>query len=109
MKATTRLFCYKILCAVLLALLPVSISFAQVYVKSDFAVSAPADNNYTSPQLSVNSSGDMVVVLETSGSGDIWFRSVSSKGEVLGDQKLVDTPFTAGGTRVAQNSLGNFM
>ena len=109
MKATTRLFCYKILCAVLLALLHVSISFAQVYVKSDFAVSAPADNNYTSTQLSVNGSGDMVVVWETSGSGDIWFRSVSSKGEVLGDQKLVDTPFTAGGTRVAQNGLGNFM
>ena len=109
MKATTRLFCYKILCAVLLALLHVSISFAQVYVKSDFAVSAPADNNYTSPQLSVNGSGDMVVVWETSGSGVIRFRSVSSKGEVLGDQKLVDTPFTAGGTRVAQNSLGNFM
>ena len=109
MKVTTRLICDKILCAVLLALLSVSISFAQVYVKSDFAVSAPSDVNYVSPQLSVNNNGKMVIVWETSGSGDIWFRSVSSKGEVLGNQNSVDTPFTAGGTRVAQNGIGNFM
>lgn len=109
MKATTRVICNKLLFAVFLALLPVSVTFGQVYVKSDFAVSAPAGFNYASPQLSVNNNGEMVVVWETSGSGDIWFRSVSSKGEVLGNQNSVDTPFTAGGTRVAQNSLGNFM
>jgi hypothetical protein len=109
MKTTTRLTCSRLLYAVLLALLPFSISFAQVYVKSDFAVSAPASSNYVSPQLSVNSNGDMVVVWETSGSGDILFRSVSSKGEVLGDQNSVDTPYTSNETKVAQNDIGNFM
>jgi len=109
MKPTTRLICYKLLCVALLALLPISISFGQVYVKSDFLVSDPSDYTYNSTQISVNNNGDMIVVWGTSGVGDIWLRNVSSKGEVLGGQVTADTPFSTMQARVALNDIGNSM
>jgi len=109
MKATTRLICSRLIYAALLAILSVSISFGQDYVKSDFAVSVPSDYTYNSTQLSVNNNGDMIVVWGTSGIGDIMLRSVSSKGEALGEEVSADTPFSTMVPRVAMNDIGNSM
>jgi len=82
---------------------------SQEFVKSDFAVSDESEYLYEAPELSVNNAGDMVVVWETSGSGDIWFRIISSSGEQMGPIQEVDTPNTTTETRIIHNDIGNFM
>jgi hypothetical protein len=82
---------------------------AQEFVKSDFMVSDLTDFNYQAPQLSVSKTGDMVVVWETTGSGGIWFKTISSLGTQLSEKKLIKSPFYYDETRVAHADSGNFM
>jgi hypothetical protein len=65
--------------------------------------------NYQSPQFSVSKSGDMVVVWESTGSGGIWFKTISSLGTQLSEQKLIKSPFYYDVTRVVHADSGNFM
>ncbi|MEN8227585.1 MAG: T9SS type A sorting domain-containing protein [Bacteroidota bacterium] len=82
---------------------------AQEYVKPDFMVSDVTDYYYKLPQLSVSKAGDMVVVWETTGAGDIWFKTIASLGEQISEQQLVETPNSTMETRVAHADTGNFM
>ena len=109
MKAFSKLSFCTLLILALHAISPFSIISAQEYVKSDFAVSDPSDNNYHAAQLSVSNAGDMVVVWETTGNGDINLKTISSKGELMGVQKEVATPNSTMFPRVAHNGNGNFM
>jgi len=109
MKPGFRLSFFTLLLLAFNAISSLSVSFAQDYVKSDFAVSDASDYNYHGAQLSVSNAGDMVVVWETSGEGDIYLKTILSLGEILGDQKEVSTPYSTAVTRVTHNDLGNFM
>lgn len=93
----------------LLAINQFSSVFAQEFVKSDFMVSDLSDYFYKSPQLSVNEMGEMVVVWETIGTGSIWFKTVSSLGTQLGEEKLVPSANSTMEPRVAYADSGNFM
>ncbi|MCK4854665.1 MAG: T9SS type A sorting domain-containing protein [Bacteroidales bacterium] len=109
MKTTIR----NVICIIAFTTLPAICQFAivhaQEYVKADFVVSDSTPDNYTSSQLSVSNTGDMVVVWETVGKGGIWFKTISSFGTILSDQKPIKVPFYYGGTRVAHADSGNFM
>ena len=83
--------------------------FAQDYVKTDFMVSDLSDFNYYANQLSVSNRGEMIVVWETTGLGEISFKTMTSQGSKLSAQKLVKTPSSVSRTRVAHNDSGNFM
>jgi hypothetical protein len=82
---------------------------AQEFVKSDFWVSDSSGYNYHASQLSVSNSGDMVVAWETTGGGDILFKSISGQGTQLGDQKSVKSPYSLSVIRLAHSDSGNFM
>ena len=110
MKTTIR----NVICIIAFTTLPAICQFAiinaQEFVKSDFMVSDLTGLNYQAPQLSVSKTGDMVVVWETTGSGGgIWFKTISSLGTQLSEQKLVKSPFYHYATRVAHTDSGNFM
>ncbi len=109
MKMTTR----NLVCFIIVAILPAMIHspnvIAQEYVKSDFLVSDITDFNYKAPQLSVSKTGNMVVVWETVGTGQIWFKKISSQGTILSEKKMIVSPFTTDVTRVAFADSGNFM
>ncbi len=51
----------------------------------------------------------MVIVWETVGSGGIWFKTISSMGNLLSEPKLVTSPYSYSQTRVAHADSGNFM
>jgi len=95
--------------AMLLAISQLAMVHAQEFIKSDFQVSDSTGYNYRSPQLSVSNTGDMVVVWETTGSGGIWLKTISSQGTLLSEQKRVKSPFYYDVTRVAHSDSGNFM
>lgn len=82
---------------------------AQEYIKSDFQVSDESDYYYQGPQLSVSKSGEMAVVWETVGSGDIFFKLVSMLGENMGPQTTVPTTYSTSVTKVVHNDSSNFM
>ena len=82
---------------------------AQDYIKSDFMVSDQSGFFYESPELSVNNAGDLVVIWETTGVGDIRFRTISSSGDQMGPIQQMDTPSTTAETRITHNDTGNFM
>jgi len=110
MKTTIR----NVICIIAFTTLPAICQFAsmhaQEFVKSDFMVSDLTGLNYRAPQLSVSKKGDMVVVWETTGSGGgIWFKTISSLGTQLSEQKLVKSPFYHNANRVAHTDSGNFM
>ena len=88
MKTTIR----NVICIIAFTTLPAICQFAsmhaQEFVKSDFMVSDLTDFNYQAPQLSVSKTGDMVVVWETTGSGGIWFKTISSLGAQVSEKKL---------------------
>ena len=109
MKTVYRFTLGFMLFAFVLAFIPVADLGAQQYVKSDFRVSDASAFNYQAVQLSVSNNGDMAAVWETSGSGDIWLKTISSKGELLSSQIAVDAPNSTSETRVAHNDIGNFM
>ena len=109
MKTTFRLLAWVLVWTVLPAMIQGSKVTAQDYVKSDFMVSDLSDYFYKSPQLSVNENGEMVVVWETTGTGSIWFKTISSLGNQLGEETLVPSVRSTMEVRVAHADSGNFM
>ena len=109
MKINTRIVICIIAFTLLPALYQIASLHAQDYVKTDFRVSDLNDFNYYANQLSVSNRGDMVVVWETTGSGEVSFKTITSQGSQLSEQKLVKTPSSVIRTRVAHNDSGNFM
>ena len=110
MKTTIRNVICIIACTTLPAICQFASMHAQEFVKSDFMVSDLTGLNYRAPQLSVSKSGDMVVVWEKTGSGEgILFKTISSLGTLISEQKLVKSPFYHNATRVAHTDSGNFM
>jgi len=107
MKSRSRSYLRTLL--FLTSLFMTCIAYSQVYVKSDFQVSDFTGYIYTDAELSVSNTGEMVVVWETAGLGDIHFRIVSSLGEQLGPQIALPTTFSTDDTRVGHNDSGNFM
>jgi len=91
------------------AMIQSSLVQAQDYVKSDFQISDLSDYFYKGPQLSLNEHGDMVVVWETTGIGSIWFKTISSQGTQLSEQKLVPSTYSTMEPRVIVADSGNFM
>jgi len=109
MKINIRNVICIIAIATLTALCQNAFLHAQDYVKSDFRVSDLSDFIYYANQLSVSNTGDMVVVWETTGSGEVSFKTITSQGSQLSEQKLVKTPSSVSRTRVAHTDSGNFM
>ena len=109
MKTAIRLLVSVMVWMLVPAMIQSSQVKSQDYVKSDFRVSEISDFFYKGPHLSVNSAGEMVVVWETTGSGNIWFKTISSRGAVISEQKLVPGPNSTMEPRVAYSGNGNFM
>jgi hypothetical protein len=109
MKAFSGFSVSTLFFTLILAANSFSDAVAQQYVKSDFRVSDATGYLYEAVRLSVNKSGDMAAVWETAGSGDIWLKTISSKGEVLSSQISVDAPYSTMEPRIAHNGIGNFM
>ncbi len=109
MKTTIRNFFSIIAFSTIPAICQIASLHAQEYVKADFVVSDSTGYSYKMPHLSVSNTGEMVVVWETVGSKGIWFKTISSIGTILSDQKPVKAPFSHAFTRVAHTDSGNFM
>ncbi len=109
MKTILRIFVCIIGWTILPSLIQFSLVSAQEFVKPDFMVSDLTDFFYERPQLSISETSDMVIVWETVGSGGIWFKTISSMGNLLSEPKLVTSPYSYSQTRVAHADSGNFM
>ncbi|MCP4314113.1 MAG: T9SS type A sorting domain-containing protein [Bacteroidetes bacterium] len=109
MKTGLRIFVCIIGWMILPSLIQFSLVSAQEFVKPDFMVSDLTDFFYERPQLSISETSDMVIVWETVGSGGIWFKTISSMGNLLSEAQLVTSPHNYSQTRVTHADTGNFM
>lgn len=82
---------------------------AQQFIQNDFRVSDSSGYIYQNPNLSVSTSGDMLISWKTSGKGDILFRKVSDLGTILSDQEVVNKHSSTTNNKVAFADTGNFI
>lgn len=109
MNTVFRKFINIILSILTIVFLQITIVDAQEFVKSDFPVSNISSNNFPKAELSVNTSGNIIVIWENVGFGGLWFKEISSLGTVIGDKNEISAPIHHNRIKVAHSTKGDFM